>query len=288
MDFKVRSELDFLHVKTGFRKTAQRIQRTSLQQFGQRAFQRDLESRMRAEAGKHALILRMQQRHVHHRITATQRGVAHQDAKTCRTQTLDAGSNARVTRDHFFRHLGQTQAFANDAIFDVALENFRQRLGARFHRRVAGRHAVADVQIADDVDWNPGFGTVVQAFVRQRADTPLHVAGIEIDQHFAIDVAVRVIKRVQFGIEQLLRPVAVFRRCKPALLRVMHVGRVGAGGSKMKMGPEIMRAQALEKFAQRAGAGGELGRAFAVGKQHRAFAVTYMDRPDRFDGIEPG
>jgi hypothetical protein len=34
----------------------------------------------------------------------------------------------------------------------VAFEDFRQRLGACLGLRVAGRHAVADVEVADDID----------------------------------------------------------------------------------------------------------------------------------------
>ncbi len=149
-------------------------------------------------------------------------------------------------------------------------------MAARFHHRIAGRHAVADVQVADNIDRNESLGTVAQTGVGQGADATRHVAGIEVDQHFAIDFAVRVVKSMQFGIEQFSRPLAVGRRCEPALLWIVHERAVGAGFAQVKVRPEIMGAEALEKLAVSTGARGQFGGAFTVGKQHRAFIVFHV------------
>ena len=178
MNFQIRWHGDFIHVETRLRKTLQRVQRTPLQQLGQRAFQRHLKARVRAKAGEAALIFRMQQRHVHHRITPTQRRIAHQNAKPRITQTLDARGNARIPRYHLIPHLGQAQPLADNAVFDVALENLRHGLTARLHHRGARRHAVAHIQVADDVDRDPRLRAIAQTRIRQRADAALHVTGI--------------------------------------------------------------------------------------------------------------
>ena len=80
--------------------------------------------------------------------------------KPAARKAADACLDARIAGDHLIRHFRQAQPFADDAEFDVALENFRQRLGARFGGGVARRHAVADVQVADDVDREPDADAV--------------------------------------------------------------------------------------------------------------------------------
>ena len=110
---------------------------------------------MGTEAGEAALVFRVQQGDVHHRVFAAERGVLDQDTESGFAQATDAGGNARIAGDDLFRHVGQAKPFADDAELDVALEDFRQGLGARLHLGIAGRHAVADIQVADDVDREP-------------------------------------------------------------------------------------------------------------------------------------
>ena len=135
----------------------------------------------------------MQQRDIHHRVFAAQRSILDQDAEARLAQPPDAGFDARIAGDHLFRHVRQAQPFADDAELDVALEDFRQGLGARLHLGVAGRHAVADIQIADDVDREPDGGAITLAHVGQGADTALGIAGIEVHQRIGVDRSVRVV-----------------------------------------------------------------------------------------------
>ena len=288
MDLEIGHRRDFLHVETGFRKAFQRFQRPPLQQFGQRPFQSDLEARMGTEAGEHTLVLRMDQGHVHDRIAAAERGVAHDDAEAFGAQSLDASGDAGIPRDHLVRHFWQAQAFGDDAVLDGALEDLRQRLAARFHHGVPGGHAVAHIEVADDVDRYPGLRAITQPRVRQSADAAFDIAGIEVDQHTAVDFTIRVIEGMQLGVEQFGRPCTIGRMGEPAFLRIMHERPVGAGLAEIEMGPEVMRAEPLEKFAQRTGARRQCGCTLAVCKQHRAVMVLHMTGPDRFDRIEPG
>ncbi len=182
MDFQILRVGDFGLIEAGRGKARQRIERATLQQLGQRALQRHLEARMRAEAGEAALVLRVQQGHVHHRIAAAERGVLHQDAEARLAQAADAGGDVRIAGDHGFGHVGQAQAFLDDAELDVAFEDFGQRLGARLLQRVAGRHAVADVEVADEVDREIHGFAVAQPLVGDGADAAFGVAGIEVDQ----------------------------------------------------------------------------------------------------------
>ena len=108
----------------------------------------------------------MHERNVHHRIFAAERRVFDQDAKARFAQPINARADIRESRNNFIRHFGQAQPFADDAVFDCAFEDFRQRLAARFHHRVARGHAVADVKVADDVDGDESLRAVFKALVR--------------------------------------------------------------------------------------------------------------------------
>ena len=206
VDFDIRRAGDFLEVEAGRRKAVERFEGAALQQFGQRPFERDLETRVGAEAGENALVVRVEHGHAHHRVVAAERGVLDQDAEAGVAQALDAGGDRRVAGDDFFRHVGQAEAFGDDLELDVAFEDFRQRLGARLGRRVAGRHAVADIEVADDVDREEDLGAVALADVGNGADAALVVAGIDVDQCFGRDAAFRVVEGLQFGRQQSARP----------------------------------------------------------------------------------
>ena len=83
-----------------------------------------------------------------------------------------------------------------------------------------------------------------------------------------------------------MRPLAIGGRRKPALLRVMHEGTIGAGFAEIEVGPEIMRAEALKEFAVGAGARRQFSCALAVGKQHRAFVILHVGGPDAIDLVQ--
>ena len=123
MNFDIGRAGNFFHVKARGGESTQFIQSAALQQFCQRPLQRHLQPWVRAKTGKAALILRIQQSHVHHRKLPAQRGIFHHNAKACIAQTLDTSSDARIARNHFGWHIGQAQPFADDAEFDIALKN---------------------------------------------------------------------------------------------------------------------------------------------------------------------
>ena len=80
----------------------------------------------------------------------------------------------------------------------MAFEDFRQRLGTGFGLRIAGRHAVADVEVADDIDRDEDLGAVALTYVGNGADAALVMAGVHVDQRFGRDAAFRVVEGLQF------------------------------------------------------------------------------------------
>lgn len=170
----------------------------------------------------------------------------------------------------------------------MPLENLGERLRARFEFRVPSRHAVTHIQVSDEVHRKPCDRVVAQACVGQRADAALHVAGVQVDDHGAVDIAVRVVERMQLGIQQFSGPRAVVGRGEPAFLRVMNERTLGARLAEIEVGPEIVAAQALEEFAERARTRGKFGCALAVGEQQRTILIAHVHRPDVLGRIEPG
>jgi hypothetical protein len=288
VNFQVGDRTDFAHVEARLGEAFQRVERAALQQFRHGTFKRDFEARMRAVARKHALVFRVHQGHIDDGVTSAERRILDQNAEAGLAQSGDAGLDVREAGDNFVRHFRQTKSFADDAVLDVTLENLGKGLAACFPHRVAGCHAVADVEVADDIDRNIGLGAVTQTGVGQGADAARHIAGVQVDQHFAIDLAVRVVKSMQFRIEQFGRPPAVSRWREPALLRIVHERTVGARLAQVKVGPEIVGAEALEELAVGTGARSQFSCAFAVRKQHRAFIVFHVSRPDAVDFMQQG
>ena len=138
MDFNIRGAGDFIEIEARRREAIKRGQSATLQQFGQGALEGDFKAWMRTETGKNALVVRIEHGHGHHRVFAAERGVLDQNAETGRAQAGNAGCDGRVTGDDFIRHVWQAEAFADYLEFDVAFENFGQRLSACFSLRVAG------------------------------------------------------------------------------------------------------------------------------------------------------
>ena len=135
----------------------------------------------------------------------------------------------------------------------MTLDDFGKRLRTRLDQRIARRHAVADVQVADDVDREPDGALVAEAGEGQGADAAFDIARVVVDEHFGRDVAVRVVERVQFRRQQLFRPVVVFVRQEPALLRVVREALRGILAPEEVVRPEVIAGQAFEELAQRAG-----------------------------------
>ena len=150
MNFDVWRTGNFIEIKTGFRETVECVECAPLQQLSERAFKRNLETRMRAETRETPLIARIEQRDIHHRILTAERGILDQDAETGAAQSIDSRCEARVAGDDFVRNFGQTKPLADNAELDVAFDDFGERLRLRFCGRIAGGEAVADVKIGED------------------------------------------------------------------------------------------------------------------------------------------
>ena len=287
MDFDVGGAGRFFQIKGGRGKAPQGVECAPLQQLGQRAFKRHLKPWVRPKAGKAALIFGMQQGHVHHGVLAAQRRVFHQNTKTSGTQSRNAGGNAWVALNHRLRHIGQTNTFADDFGFHMALKNLRQGLRARLKRGIARGHAVTHIQVANEVDGHVGGLAIALAHIGNGANATVHMARVEVHQVGAIDVALWVVKLVQRWVEQTLGPCAVVGQSKPTLLRVMHKRRIGGVGAQIEMRPKIVGGQALDKLTQGAGQTRHARGTFAVGKQHGAIAVMNVHRPNAVDGVQP-
>ena len=175
------------------RQVVQAFETAALQQLGQAAFQRHFQARVRAERGEHAAGARVHQGHAHHRELTAQRRILDQHREALLFQALDAGEDARVFLQHFLRHIRQGHFAFEDFALDRALEDFRQALHLRFGEGVAGAHAVAEVEVFDQVGREVHHFIVRLAHKRQRADATLGVAGVGVVQVRATQLAVAVV-----------------------------------------------------------------------------------------------
>ena len=80
----------------------------------------------------------------------------------------------------------------------MPLKNFSQSLRAGFGLRIAGRHAVADIKVANYIDWKIDRFAVALPNVRNRTNATCRISGIEIDQRGRGDAAFRVVERLKF------------------------------------------------------------------------------------------
>ena len=171
----------FFQVERGRRKAGQGIQSPALQQFGQSALQGHFEAGMRAKTGEATLVFRVQQSHIHHRVLASQGGVFDPNAESCGTQCGNPSGHARKTLNHRLRYIRQAKTFTDDPALDVACKNFSQGLRACLGRRIAGRHAVAHIQIVKNIDRHIDRFPVTLARIGNGANPTLFVARVEID-----------------------------------------------------------------------------------------------------------
>ncbi len=130
------------------------FQATALQQFSDGTLQCNTEIRVRAERGKTGTVSRVEQYNADNRVFAAQRAVVCEDWESFGFQLCNGFNDCRVTRHHFGRNFRQADAFRDNAVFHIALKNFRQPLNAGFIRCVTRRHTVRYVQITDNVHRN--------------------------------------------------------------------------------------------------------------------------------------
>ena len=270
------------------RQIVQAFETAALQQFRQAPFQRHLEARMRAERGEDAARARIHQGHAHDGIRTAQRRILDQHRKALRFQFLDAGHDARVFRQHVLRHIGQRDLAFEDLPFHGTLENLGQALHLRFGQRVTRAHAIAGVEVLDQVGREIDGLAVRLPHVRQRHDPARHIPRVGVDQVRAAQLAFRIVDGAAIRIEDLVRQCVIGTGLEPALVRIMDEVRVGDLLAPVAAGIEMVVADAFNIFAQRGRQRAFLGRAFPVGETHRRMRVADVQRPHVRHDVAPG
>ena len=289
---KVRLEVgvlgDFFIIEGRRRKDVEIFQAAALKQFGNGTLKGDAEIGMRAERGETGAVLRVEQHHADHRIFAAQRGVVGENREAFRFEARNCLDHARIALHHALRNRRQADRFGDNAVFDIAFKHLRKPLHARFVSSVARRHAVGDVEVADDVHRDIDGLLVGLTGKRQAADAALGVAGLQIHQLRRGQRVVRIVKGAQARIQNAFRQRAVRRDREPFLVRVVDEIAVGDRFAQPEIGKEVVGRETLEIFAQRRRQRGFLTGAFAVGKAERTIAVANMHGPDVGNRIKPG
>ena len=137
--------------KGRLRQIVEAFKTAALQQLGEAALQRHFKAWVSAKRGEHTAGARVHQGHAHHRELTAQRRILHQYRKALLFQRLNARQNARIFRQHLGRYVRQRELTFDDFAFDGPLKNLRQALHLRFSQGVTGTHAVAEVQVFDQV-----------------------------------------------------------------------------------------------------------------------------------------
>ena len=269
------------------RQVVEAFETAALQQFSEAAFQRHFQARVRAKRGKHTTGTRVHQGHAHHREFTAQRGILDQHREALGFQPLDTGQNTRVLGQYFSRHIRQGEFAFDDFALDRPLEDLRQALHLGFGQGVAGAHAVAQVQVFDQVGREIHHLAVRLAHKRQRDNPALFIAGVGVEQVRAAQLAIAVVDFQAISIEDFRRQLILGPRLKPALVRVMHERRVGQFFAPKLIVIEEVAVETLDELAQRRGQRAFLGRALAVGEAHRRMGITDMQRPHVRHDIAP-
>ncbi|MND65083.1 hypothetical protein D3C80_564440 [compost metagenome] len=242
---------------------------------------------MGAERGKHTAGARVHQGDAHHREFTAQRRILDQHREALGFQALDTGKNAGVFRQHFLRHIRQREFTFENFAFDRTFEDFRQALHLCFGERITGAHAVAQVEVFDQVGREIHHLAVGLAHIRQRTDAALFVAGVGVVQVRAAQLAIGVVDLQAVLIEDFRWQRIFTARLEPALVGVMHKRRVGEFFAPELIVVEEVAVQALDKLAQRRGQRGFFGRTLAIGEAHRRMRIADVQRPHIRDDIAP-
>jgi len=258
-----------------------------LQQFGQTALERHLQARVGAERGEHATRARVHQGHAHHRIDPAQRCILHQHGKALPLQLLDAGHDPRVLGQYFRRHVGQRDLALDDLALHCALEDLRQALHLRLGKRVAGAHAIAEEKVVGEIGGEIHHFAVGLADIGQGADAALDVARVGVVKVRGAQFAFGVVDRPAIVVEQAGRQRVPAAGLEPALVRVMHEGRIGDVFAPELIVVEVVEVEPLDVFAQRRGERAFLGRALAIGEAHWRVRVADVQRPHVGHQIAP-
>ena len=245
------------------------LEAAALHQLGQTALDGDFKARVGAEGGEDTAGLRVHQRDAGHRELTAQRGVLDQNREALGFQRLDAFDDFRVLGQHLLRHVRQGQFLLENLALHGTLEDLGQTLHLGFRQSIAGAHAVAEIQVLDQVGREVDRLTVRTASERQGHDATIRTPGIGVDQIGATQLAVRIEDLQAIVIQHAFRDLVIRARLEPLLVRVMHELAVSDGFAEELVVVEEVAAQALDELAQCRAQRALLGRALAVGEAHR-------------------
>ena len=173
---------DRLAFEGRLRQVVQAFEATALQQLGEAAFQRHFQAGVRAERSEHAAGTRVHQGHAHHREFTAQGRILDQHRKALGFQAFDTRQDARVLGQHFGGYVRQRKFAFDDFALHRPLENLRQALHLGFGQGVAGAHAVAQVEVFDQVGREIHHLAIGLTHERQRDNATGFVAGVGVEQ----------------------------------------------------------------------------------------------------------
>ena len=202
-------------------------------------------------------------------------------------QRFDAGQNRRVLFQHLGRHIGQGDLLLDNLPLDRTLKNLRQTLHMRFSGRIACAHAVAEVEVLQQVRGEVNRLAVGTTTERNRADTAITPTRVGVDQMRAAQLKVRVVNRKRSLVQQAGGQAVVLSQRKPLLVRVVHKLRAGDLLAKVLIVIKKVATQSLDKLTQRRAERALLRRPFAVGKAHMRSRIADIQRPHIRHDIAP-
>ena len=269
--------LSYRHgVEGGGGQVVQALETAALQQFGQAAFQRYVEARVGAKGGEHAAGFRVHQGYAHHRELAAKGGILHQYRETLFFQGLDAFDNPRVFGQYAVRHIRQGDFVLDDFFFHCPFEDLGQALHLRFLQRVAGAHAVAQIQVFDQVGGEIHGFPIGVTHVGNAADTALRGAGVGVEQVSAQQFTIGVVDGQAMVVQDTFGQFSFRTRLEPFLVRVMHELAVGDVLAEVLVVVEKVAVQALNEFTQGRAQRGFLGGTLAVGEAHMGGGIAHV------------
>ena len=176
----------------------------------------------------------------------------------------------------------------------MALKDFRQGLRPALGGCVAGGHAVADVDVGENVDGEVDGLAGVELLKGERHNSARGVIAVVIAQQVRPQLAIGIIKRPQGFIEQRgsIRMMAWqksrIRNGEPFFGRIKNEVTVCNAGSQIVVEEKEVRGDPLEKLKDGAGLAGEPGGALPVGIDLRAFGGAQVNGPAVADGVFAG
>ena len=202
-------------------------------------------------------------------------------------QAFDARQDAGVLQQHVVRYIRQGDFASQNVSLDRAFKYFRQALHLRFGQRIACAHAVADIEVFDEVGREIHLLAVRVAHIRQRTDAALHIARVGVVEMRRTQFAIGVVNAQAVRVKDFCRQCVFAAWLEPALIRVMHKGCLGNVFAPELAAIKMVAIQSLNKFSQGRCQCTFLGGSLAIGKAHRRIGIPNMERPYVGNDVAP-